>query len=50
MTSQNGQQIIAIYILPNISRSKDIQAKRFGQLIEYGVRNIFLQKMMEKMK
>ena len=48
MTSQNGQQLIAIYILPDISRSRDIQAKRFGQLIEYSVRNIFLQKSWRK--
>ena len=32
MTSQTGQQIITIHMLPNISRSKDNQAKKFGQL------------------
>ena len=43
MTSQSGQQTIAIHILPKISRSKDNQTK-FGQLIEYSKRNIFLEK------
>ena len=41
MTSQTGQQIIAIHILPNISGSKRNQAMKFGQLIEYNMRNIF---------
>ena len=36
--------MIKIHILPNISRSKDNQATKFGQLIEYSVSNIFLQK------
>ena len=34
MTSQTGQQIITIQILPNISRSKGNQTMKFGQLIE----------------
>ena len=42
VTSQTGQQIIAIHILRNISRSKDNQEMKFGQLIEYNMRNIFL--------
>ena len=44
MTSQPGQQAIAIYILTNISRSKDNEAMKFVQLIEYNKRNIFLEK------
>ena len=44
MTSQTGQQIITIYILPNISRSKDNQAMEFGHLIKYSVRNNFFFK------
>ena len=36
MTSQTGQQIIAIHILSNIS-SKGNQAIKFGQLIEYNM-------------
>ena len=42
MTSQPGQQTIAIHILPNISRSKDNQAMKFGQVIEDNKANIFL--------
>ena len=34
MTSQFGLQTIAIHILPNISKSKDNQKMKFGQLIE----------------
>ena len=33
MTSQAGQQIITIHILPNISRSEGNQTMKFGQLI-----------------
>ena len=40
MTSQPGLQSIAVHILPNISQSKDKQAIKFGQLIEYNKRNI----------
>ena len=48
MTSQPGLQAIAIHILPNISQSKGNQAMKFGQLIEYNKRNIFLQKLCRK--
>ena len=48
MTSQPGQQTIAIRILPNISRSKGNQAMKLGQLIENSMRNIFLQKSYTK--
>ena len=48
MTSQTGQQVIAIHILPNISRSKGSQRMEFGQLIEYQMRNIFLEKSYTK--
>ena len=44
MTSQPGKQAIAIHIQPNISRSKGNQAMKFGQLIEYSMKNIFLEK------
>ena len=40
--------IIKIHILLNISRSKDNHAMKFGQLIEYNVKNTFLQKMGRK--
>ena len=48
MTSQTGQQIIAIHILSNISRSKGNQAIKFGQLIEYNMRNILFKKTPKK--
>ena len=48
MTSQAGYQAIAIHILPNISRRKDKQAMKFGQLIEYNMRNIFVKKSYTK--
>ena len=48
MTSQRGQQTIAIHILFNISRSKSNQAMKFGQLIEYKMRNIFIKKSQRK--
>ena len=35
---------VTINILPNISRSKGIQTMKFGQLVEYNMRNIFLEK------
>ena len=48
MTSQTGQQIITIHILPNILRSKRNETMKFGQLIEYKMRNIFLEKLNTK--
>ena len=44
MTLQPRKQIIAVHILPNISRSKSNETIKFGQLIEYNIRNIFLEK------
>ena len=38
MTSKPGEQAIAIHILLNISKRKDNQAMKFGQLIEYNMR------------
>ena len=43
LTSQPGQQTIAIHTLPNISRSKGNRAIKFGQLIEYNMRNISVE-------
>ena len=48
MMSQPGLQTIALDILPNISRSKGNQAMKFGQLIEYNMRNIFVEKSYTK--
>ena len=33
-----------MHTLPNISRSKSNQKRKFGQLIEYNMKNIFLEK------
>ena len=49
MTSQPVLQTIAIHILPNISQSKGNQTMKFGQLIEYNRKNIFLQKLCRKL-
>ena len=46
--SQPGEQTIAIHVLPNISRTKGSQAMRYGQLIEYNTRNIFVEKSCTK--
>ena len=48
MTLQPGKQTIAIQILPSISRSKGNQTMKFGQLIEYNMKNIFLEKSYTK--
>ena len=45
MTSQPGKQTIAMYILPKISRSKGNQTMKSGRLIEYDMRNVFLEKL-----
>ena len=37
MTSQPGKQTIVIHILPYISKSKDSQTVKFGQLIDYNM-------------
>ena len=53
MMSQPGLQTIALDILPNISRSKGNQAMKSCQLIEYNMRNIFVenhtQNVLEKL-
>ena len=43
MTSQPGKQTVTIHILPKILRSKGNQTIKFGQLIEYHMRNILLE-------
>ena len=50
MASQPGPSLetIVIHILLNIPKSKDNQTMKFGQLIEYNKRNIFLQKVCRK--
>ena len=48
MTSQRGLQTIAIQNLANISRSKGNQTMKLGQLIQYNMRTIFLEKLFSK--
>ena len=48
MASQPGKHKITIHILPNIPKSKDNQAMKFDKLIEYHMRNIFLEKSYTK--
>ena len=48
MTSHPGYQTFPIYIFTNISKSKGNQAMKVGQLIEYNMRNIFLEKSYAK--
>ena len=44
MVSQPGKQAMAIHLFPNISINKGNQRMKFCQLIEYNMRNIFLEK------
>ena len=46
--SQLGKQIIAIHILPNISKSKSNQKMKFCQVTEYNMRNIFSWNIIHK--
>ena len=48
MTPQPGKLTIAIHILPNISGGKGNETMKFGQLIEYNLRNTFLEKTYGK--
>ena len=48
MMSQPDWQTIVIHILPSVLRNKGNQTLRFGQLIEYNMRNIFLEKSYTK--
>ena len=48
MTAQSGLSTIAIHILPNTSQSKGNKTMKFGQLLEYNKRNIYLQKLRRK--
>ena len=41
--SQPGSETVSIHMLANISRNRENQAMKFGQLIEYNMRNIFLR-------
>ena len=48
MMSQTEVLNMAIYILLNISRSTDNKVMKFGPLVEYNMRNIFLEKSYAK--
>ena len=48
MTSQPGKQAIAMHILPNISRLQGNQTMKFGQLIVYNMKNIFLENLTKR--
>ena len=48
MTSQPDLQKTIIHVLPNMAQSKDNQIMKFSQLMEYNMRNIFLQKSSRK--
>ena len=46
--SQPGQQSLLKHILSNILRSKGNQTIKFGQLKEYNIKSIFLEKSYTK--
>ena len=48
MTSQPGKQAIAMHILPNISRRQGNRTMKFGQLIVYNMKNIFLENLTKR--
>ena len=48
MMSQPGKKAFRIYLLPNIPRRKGNQTMKFGQLIEYNMKKIFLEKSYTK--
>ena len=48
MTSETRKQIITIHMLPKISRSIANLTMKFDQLIEFNVRNIFIEKSSKK--
>ena len=41
------EKIITLHILPKISRNECIQGMKFGQLTEYNIRKVFLEKTYE---
>ena len=46
---RNNSNTILIHILSNKSRSKGNLTMKFGELIEYNVRNFFLQKLCNRL-
>ena len=47
MTSSTGKQMITILILSNIGRKKDNQTMKFGRLVDWNMRNIFLKNLTQ---
>lgn len=43
ITLQTGQQIISIHVLPKVSRTKENQTMKFGQLPKHYLGNIFFK-------
>ena len=48
MASEREKQTIAIHTLPNIIKTEGSETVKLGQLVEYTVRNIFLEKSSTK--
>ena len=48
VTSQPGEQVTAIHILTDISRTKDNQAMKLDQLLKCNMRNTFPEKLHTK--
>ena len=48
MTSRSSKKTIIIHILSNILRNNSNKTMEVGQLIEYNMRNIFLEKSYTK--
>ena len=48
LTPKPGKKIIAIHIIPNISKSEVNQKMKFGQLKEYHMRSIYLENFYRK--
>ena len=48
MTSQAGSQKVSIHIMANIWRIKGNQTRKFGHLIEYNIKKIFVEKSYTK--
>ena len=50
LMSQTGKQTFTLHLFSNVSGRKVNQTMEYGQLIEYKVRNIFLEKWCKKCK
>ena len=48
MTLQPSEETVVTHIFSNIARLKGNKTLRFGQLIEYNMRNTFLKKLSTK--